>query len=154
MVGAPDRMPVGGDFECHFMGRLEWVLVMSPKLPLADLKEPLTSEQLIQYRALCVHDTSRIFEGRYTWFLNNQERFYCPNIGSVLEAAIQGFGITFLPHFLVADDVKKGKLVVRDIINPKQPSNHYVGWPSRSKGKAIKWCKKYFKDPDQAKRWL
>lgn len=154
VVGAPDGMPVGGDFQYKKIGTLDWVMAMSPKLPLAKLSEPLTNDQLRQYRALCVHDTSRIFERRHTWHLNNQEILYCPTIHYALDAAIQGYGVSYFPEFLVKQAVKNKRLVLREICEPKEATEHYIAWPSNSRGKAIAWCADYFRDPRQASLWL
>lgn len=154
VVGAPDGMPVGGNFSSKLLGHLNWVMAISPKLPLAKLKQPLTNDQLRKYRALCVHDTSRVFEGRHTWYLNNQEILYCPNMTFAVEAAITGLGIAFLPHFLVKDEINKNNLVIRKVAEPKEPSAHYFAWPRNDTGKAIQWCVNYFSTAKQATAWL
>ncbi len=154
LVGAPEGMPVGGDFACKRMGQINWVMAISPSLALSKLEQPLTDDQLRKYRALCVHDTSQIFERRHTWYLNNQEILYCPNIKFALDAAIAGIGVTFFPLFLLKSAVKNKALLVRKVAEQKTPSTHYAAWPRNHKGKAIAWCAEYFGDPKQAKLWL
>ncbi|HFK4651615.1 TPA: DNA-binding transcriptional activator PunR, partial [Serratia marcescens] len=58
-IGATRAVPVGGGFAFRDMGYMNWLCVVSPQHPLAQLAGPLNDDQLRPYPSLCLEDTSR-----------------------------------------------------------------------------------------------
>ena len=65
-IGATRAVPVGGGFAFRDMGYMNWLCVVSPQHPLAQLAGPLNDDQLRPYPSLCTEDTSRNLPKRVT----------------------------------------------------------------------------------------
>ena len=52
-IGATRAVPVGGGFAFRDMGYMNWLCVVSPQHPLAQLAGPLNDDQLRPYPSLC-----------------------------------------------------------------------------------------------------
>ena len=111
-MGAPGDMPSGGGYATKLIGNLDFVFAVAPQHPLASLKEPLNSQNIIQYRAVAVADSSRNLPPRTAGILTGQDVLTVHNMESKLEAQIMGLGVGYVPKHLALRYAKAGKLII------------------------------------------
>lgn len=139
IVGAGgDGLP-GGGYSSTPLGEFNMVFAVSPDHPLADLQEPLVSEDIMKYRVVAIADTSRQLAPRTSGLLTGQDVLTVPDMESKIEAQIKGLGIGYVPAHFIESDVTNGKLVIKQVENVSIKREALIAWRSDHKGKALKW---------------
>jgi DNA-binding transcriptional LysR family regulator len=146
-IGAPGEAPTGGSFSTQLLGHLEFVFAVAPHHPLANLVEPLVNEDIIQYRSIAAADSSRNLPPRTSGILSGQDVLTVPDMQTKLEAQMLGLGVGYLPKRLAEQYVKEGKLVIKQVAEPKTLTPVFLAWRNIHKnnmGKSQQWLLKYF----------
>ena len=144
-MGAPGDIPSGGGYATKLIGNLDFVFAVAPQHPLASLKEPLNSQNIIQYRAVAVADSSRNLPPRTAGILTGQDVLTVHNMESKLEAQIMGLGVGYVPKHLALRYAKAGKLIIKTVAESRNIAPTYIAWRNnadKTSGKAQQWLLK------------
>lgn len=138
-IAAPGEPPAGYGLQSREWATAHFLFVCAPQHPLAQLKAPLTGEQIAQHRGIVVSDSSRRLPARTAGVLPGQPVLVVPTLAAKRDAHIAGLGVGFLPVHYAADAVKAGTLVTRQTALPREPTPVRVGWREGDEGEALKW---------------
>lgn len=138
-IGAPGEGPSGGGYATQALGWIPFDFVVAPHHPLAKAEEPISSEVLIQHRAIAAADSSRQLLPRTSSLLSGQDVLTMPDIYRKCEAQRAGLGIGSVPRHLIEEDVREGRLVVKEIEGGVPIVPLFIAWHSNQNGKALQW---------------
>jgi DNA-binding transcriptional LysR family regulator len=141
-VGAPGEIPSEHQFSTHLLGTIEFVFAVAPHHPLALLPEPLTNEDIVQYRSVAAADSSRNLPPRTSGILSGQDVLTVADMQSKLEAQLFGLGVGFLPKNLADHYAAQQRLIIKAIVEPKPTGQTYIAWRNNRKqvmGKSQQW---------------
>ena len=139
VIGAPGDAPPEGLLAVEPMGSFEFVFVVSPEHPLAGLREPLSAQDILQYRAVSAADTSRTLAPRSSALHDGQDVLTVPTMRAKVAAHIAGLGAGYLPLLWAAPHIAAGRLVKKQVEGSKALTHVYLAWHPRQAGKAHKW---------------
>lgn len=145
-IGAPGDAPPSGGYATQLIGHLEFVFAVASHHPLAQLVEPLHSNDIIQYRAVAAADSSRNLAPRTSGILSGQDILTVPDMQTKLEAQLLGLGVGYLPIKLAQRYVDSGELVIKSVSEPKTVGPTYLAWRHQrtsEMGKAQQWLLKH-----------
>jgi DNA-binding transcriptional LysR family regulator len=144
-IGAPGEGPPGGGYTMRVLGMVEFDFAVAPHHPLAALPEPLQNHDIQQYRSISAADSSRNLPPRTSGILSGQDVLTVPDICSKLEAQISGLGVGYLPRPLAEKYANAGKLVIKQVAEPKPQVTSHLAWRTQNGskgGKAQQWLLK------------
>jgi DNA-binding transcriptional LysR family regulator len=153
-VCAPGEPPDGFGLCSQEIARVNFVYVVAPFHPLADLPDPLSSAQIIRHRAVVAADSSRRLPGRSLGFLANQETLIVPTLTAKLQAQVAGLGVGYLPDYMAAADVAAGRLVIKQPELHRESAPAHVGWREGEEGRAGAWFRERITSEADAGRLL
>ncbi len=139
VIGAPSDGPPGGGYMARALGNMDLVFVVAPQHPLATAEEPVREDDILQYRAIAVADTSRHLAPRTAGLLSGQAVLTLPNLRAKRYPLRAGLGVGHLPRWLVAEDVAAGRLLVKRLEGHVAPVPLSLAWRSDHQGKALQW---------------
>jgi DNA-binding transcriptional LysR family regulator len=151
IVGATNEPPAIPGLRWFELGVVDWVFAISPRHPLANIKEPLRRDQIAKQRGIVVADSSRA-SGRAYGLLGGQASLAVPSMRAKILAQRDGLGVGWLPRQRVASLLKRGELVEKDTADPREPNVLYVAWRGDQEGRALKWWLDQLREPRLAKR--
>lgn len=146
-IGAPGEAPSGGGYSTKLFGHLDFVFAVATNHPLATLTEPLDNQDIIQHRAVAAADSSRNLPPRTSGILSGQDVLTVPDMQSKLEAQVAGLGVGYLPKKLAQRYAEQGKLIIKQVAEPKTLAPTFLAWHNHRKnnmGKAQQWLLKRF----------
>lgn len=146
-IGAPGEAPSSGEFSTKVLGHVEFVFAVAPQHPLAQLPDPLTNEDIIQYRSIAAADSSRNLPPRTSGILSGQDVLTVPDIQTKFDAQILGLGVGYLPKKLAEQYASEGKLIIKQVAEPKTLAPTFLAWRNIRKntmGKSQQWLLKRF----------
>lgn len=138
-VGAPGEGPPGGGYSVQSIGMVEFVFAVAPSHPLANLPEPLTSQDILQYRAISAADSSRHLAPRTSGLLTGQSVLTVPDMRAKLAAHIAGLGVGYLPIGLARAAAQAGQLRIKQVEEAKPTIPLHLAWRSDHAGRALAW---------------
>ncbi|MEX3932389.1 LysR family transcriptional regulator [Paraburkholderia phymatum] len=153
IVGATNEPPAIAGLRWFELGVVDWVFAVSPRHPLASVKEPLRREQIAKQRAIVVADSSRA-SGRAYGLLGGQMSLAGPSMRAKILAQRDGLGTGWLPRHRVASLLKRGELVEKETADPREPNLLYVAWRGDQEGRALQWWLDQLREPRLAKRLM
>jgi DNA-binding transcriptional LysR family regulator len=139
VVAAPGDPPSEGGLAIRPFGSVAWVFAVAPEHPLAGAPDPISSADILSHRAVVLADTSRNLPPRTTGLLTGQDTLTVPTIRAKIEAQAAGLGVGYLPAQLAHDEIEAGRLVIKQVEEPKPPLPMSIAWRPRDAGKALKW---------------
>lgn len=145
-IGAPGDAPPGGGFSTHLLGQLDFVFAVAPHHPLASLNEPLSANDIVQYRAVAAADSSRNLPPRTSGILSGQDILTVPDMQTKLQAQISGVAIGYLPKNMALNAASHGWLVIKQVAEPKPLGPVFIAWRQQRQtdmGKAMQWLLKH-----------
>ncbi|MBN3752708.1 LysR family transcriptional regulator [Paraburkholderia sp. Tr-20389] len=151
IVGATNEPPAIPGLRWFELGVVDWVFAISPRHPLANIKEPLRREQIAKQRGIVVADSSRA-SGRAYGLLGGQTSLAVPSMRAKILAQRDGLGVGWLPRQRVASLLKRGELVEKDTADPREPNVLYVAWRGDQEGRALTWWLDQLRAPRLAER--
>ncbi|HEY0956032.1 MAG TPA: LysR family transcriptional regulator [Roseateles sp.] len=146
VIGATNEPPPGLGIQWRELGEMRWVYAVSPRHPLAKVKGALTAAQMQEHRAVVVADTSRRNDGRAYGHGAGQARLAVPSMAAKIAAQRAGLGVGWLPEARVASLLKRGELVAKTVVVPREPNTLYVGWRAGD-GRALAWWLERLAEP-------
>ncbi|MBI3903382.1 MAG: LysR family transcriptional regulator [Nitrosomonadales bacterium] len=154
IVGATNEPPAIPELRWFEFGVMEWVFAVSPRHPLANVKEPLDRAQISKYRSVVVADSSRLTGGRAYGVLGGQAALAVPSMRAKILAQREGLGIGWLPRHRIASLLKRGELVEKCTADPREPNVLYVAWRSGHEDRALQWWVDQLRQPRLSKRLI
>ncbi|MDP8567634.1 LysR family transcriptional regulator [Methylophilus aquaticus] len=145
-IGAPGDAPPGGGFSTHLLGQLDFVFAVAPHHPLANMHEPLSANDIVQYRAVAAADSSRNLPPRTSGILSGQDILTVPDMQTKLQAQISGVAIGYLPKNMALQAASQGLLVIKQVAEPKPLGPVFIAWRQQRQtdmGKAMQWLLKH-----------
>lgn len=139
VFGAVQEPPTRTGIGCTPIGWLEYVFAIAPHHPLASLPEPLLREQIRQYRAVVVHDSSRHGAGTDLRVLDEQKTLSVHDFHAKVQAHVAGLGCGYLPRYLAAPLLEKGVLVERRLDSETRRDTAFLAWNENATGNAASW---------------
>jgi DNA-binding transcriptional LysR family regulator len=146
-IGAPGEAPPGGGIATKLLGNLEFVFAVAPNHPLATMPEPLSQEDIVQYRAVAAADSSRNLPPRTSGILSGQDVLTVPDMQSKIAAQMAGLGVGYLPDNLAKLGVQQNLLVIKQVLESKPIGPSFLAWHQHRKtsmGKSQQWLLKRF----------
>jgi DNA-binding transcriptional LysR family regulator len=139
LVGVAGEGPAGGGYVARPIGRMGFVFAVAPGHPLANRPEPLGRADLQDQRAVVVGDSARNMAPRTVGLLLGQDALTVPTMQLKLQFQLAGFGFGFLPQPCARAAIAQGRLVERQVEEPRADETFYVAWRSGDEGAALRW---------------
>lgn len=139
LIGAAGEGPSGGGYHSVVIGRIDFVFVVAPNHPLANVSAPLGKAELSQHRAITVSDSVRKMPPRTVGLLFGQETLAVPNMRTKYEFQLAGMGFGFLPEPLARGAIATGQLIEKQVEEMRQAEPIYMAWRSNDAGAGLKW---------------
>jgi DNA-binding transcriptional LysR family regulator len=153
VVGATNEPPAIPKLRWHELGVMEWVFAVSPRHPLAKVKEPLDTDTVTKHRAIVVADSSRGASRGYGT-MGGQPTLAVPTMRAKILAQREGLGVGWVPKPRAKALLDAGELVEKRMADPREPNTLYVAWRGDSEGRALTWWIEQFRQPRLAKRLI
>lgn len=139
LVGAAGDGPSGGGYHSVVIGMTQFVFAVSPTHPLAVIDQPLGKADLYPYRAITVSDSVRKMPPRTVGLLFGQDTLALPNMRSKYEFQLAGVGFGFLPEPLARQALMDGRLIEKQVQEPRQPEPIHLAWRTGEEGAGLRW---------------
>lgn len=139
IVGATNEPPAIPKLRWAELGVMEWVFAISPRHPLAKVKQPLEREAIMAHRAVVVADSSRRMDVRSYGVLGGQATLAVPGMHEKILAQRDGHGVGWLPRGRIASLLKCGELIEMRTADPREPNTLYIAWRGDHDGRAMGW---------------
>jgi DNA-binding transcriptional LysR family regulator len=152
IVGATNEPPAIPGLRWFELGEMEWVFAVSSRHPLAAIKGALKREDISAHRAVVVADSSRMTPGRAYGLVGGQASLAVPNMRAKILAQRDGLGVGWLPKRRIASLLKRGELVEKDTVDPREPNVLYVAWRGDHEGRALQWWLDQLRQPRLVRR--
>ncbi|MCS4279579.1 LysR family transcriptional regulator [Stenotrophomonas rhizophila] len=153
LVGAAGEGPSGGGYVVEPMGVVRFVFAVAPSHPLAAAPEPLGREQLAAHCAIAVADSARRLLPRTVGLLMGQETVTVPDMVSKFRLQCAGLGFGFLPEPYVQRAVAQGRLVIKQVEEPKPDETFWLAWRTGEEGAALRWWRERMQRPAVLAGW-
>lgn len=153
LIGAAGEGPSGGGYVVEPLGVVRFVFAVAPSHPLATAPEPLGREQLAGHCAIAVADSARRLLPRTVGLLMGQETMTVPDMVSKFRLQCAGLGFGFLPEPYVRQAVREGRLVIRQVGEPKPDETFWLAWRTGEEGAALKWWRERMQRPEVLAGW-
>jgi DNA-binding transcriptional LysR family regulator len=153
LVGAAGEGPSGGGYVVEPMGVVRFVFAVAPSHPLAAASEPLGREQLAAHCAIAVADSARRLLPRTVGLLMGQETVTVPDMVSKFRLQCAGLGFGFLPDPYVRRAVEEGRLVIKQVEEPKPDETFWLAWRTGEEGAALRWWRERMQRPAVLAGW-
>ncbi len=153
LVGAAGEGPSGGGYVVEPLGVVRFVFAVAPGHPLAAGTAALTREQLAAHCAIAVADSARRLLPRTVGLLMGQETVTVPDMLSKFRMQCAGLGFGFLPEPYVQAAVAQGRLVVRQVEEPKPEETFWLAWRTGEEGAALCWWRERMRTPGLMEGW-
>lgn len=139
LVGAAGEGPSGGGYTAEPLGTLSFVFVVAPQHPLAQLSYRLGKADLAPHRAVSVADSVRTLQARTVGLLFGQDTLSVPDMQTKYDFQLAGLGFGFLPEAWARPAIDSGRLVVKEVEEPKPDETLYLAWRTGEEGAALQW---------------
>ncbi|MGK3128270.1 LysR family transcriptional regulator [Pantoea sp. C8B4] len=143
VFGAVQEPAMRKEIVCQPLGWLDYVFAVAPDHPLASAPEPLLREQIRQYRAVTVHDSSRHGAGIDLRVLDEQKTLSVHDFPAKLQAQLDGLGCGYLPLYLARPHLESGALVARQLDSECRRDMAYLAWNESATGNAATWWREH-----------
>ncbi|GGE74198.1 LysR family transcriptional regulator [Streptosporangium jomthongense] len=154
IVGADDISKPAGNFTSHILGQMSFVFAVSPDHPLADVDEPLSEEAICRFPAAVAADTSRSLPAGHAGIFHRQSTVTGASIGHKIAMQQAGIGVGWLPRSRIKTLLAAGKLVEKQVQEPRQPVVLQAARHAEDKGKALMWFWQRLVDDPAITNWL
>ena len=153
LVGAAGEGPSGGGYVVEALGVVRFVFAVAPQHPLATVSGPLGRDALAEHCAIAVADSARRLLPRTVGLLMGQETVTVPDMLSKFRLQCAGLGFGFLPEPYVQAAVAQGRLVVREVEEPKPDETFWLAWRTGEEGAALRWWRERLREPGHMEAW-
>jgi DNA-binding transcriptional LysR family regulator len=134
-----DEGPSGGGYTAEPLGTMSFVFVVAPTHALAPVQYRLGKADLAEHRAISVADSVRLLQARTVGLLFGQDTLTVPDMQTKYDFQLAGLGFGFLPEAWARADIAAGRLVVKQVEEPKPDETLYLAWRTGEEGAALTW---------------
>ena len=146
-IGAPNQIGVFDDIAIEEKAITHWVFAVSPNNPLTQLHHPLQHDELRQFPAVTIPDTSRRLEPKVAWLLRGQKALVAPDYRTKIAMHVAGLGIGFLPRYFAQPYIDDGRLVALPVQINKIPTPLHLAWEVRPHQPCRQWWLEHLRSP-------
>ena len=147
--------PEGGGLSQAIVGSVEFIFVVAPHHPLADVEGPISEDELRRHRVVAIADTARQLPAKSVSLLPGQPVLTVTTPQMKLQAHLQGVGVGTLPRAMVQPYLDDGRLIEKSL-EGQEPRRYPLicAWRNKRKGKALQWLRTRLTDPARPIQWL
>ena len=116
-----------------------FVFVLAPGHPLEKHPEPIPLAELAKHRVVVVSDSSRRLAGRTIGVQPAQDTLVVPTLAAKVAAQLAGLGVGHVPVHLAAAHLAAGRLLAREIEDPRRGGMAQIVWRAGEEGRALAW---------------
>ena len=142
-IGAPGDAPMAmfapGAFGVRELGHVPFVFCVAPHHPLASAVAPLAAGDVLRHRAVVLGDTARVLPLGTAGLLAGQDTLTVGTLGQKLAAQVAGLGCGWLPEPFARAPLAAGRLVAREVAEPRPPVQTRYAWRKAGVGNALRW---------------
>jgi DNA-binding transcriptional LysR family regulator len=139
LAGAAGEGPSGGGYTAEPIGTMSFVFVVAPSHPLAAVQHRLGKAELSAHRAVSVADSVRLLQARTVGLLFGQDTLTVPDMQTKHDFQVAGLGFGFLPEAWARPAIDAGRLVAKEVEEPKPDETMFMAWRTGEEGAALKW---------------
>lgn len=154
LIGAAGDGPSGGGYAAEPIGRVSFDFVVAPGHPLASVGHKLGKAELSAHRAVSVSDSARQFQPRTVGLLFGQDALSVADMHTKYHFQLAGLGFGFLPRDWVRADIEAGRLVVKEVEEPRPDEVLHLAWRTGEEGAALAWWKARLREHPPLQRML
>ena len=118
--------PPGSSVACEVMGEQNWLFVVAPTHPLAEVEGALSAAQIAEHRIVTVADTARQLAPLTVGVVPGQDVLTLSSLSAKLQAQLRGLGCGWLPEPMVREALARGLLVEKDTFDTRRITLHYA----------------------------
>jgi DNA-binding transcriptional LysR family regulator len=136
--------------ERQALGAVDFVFAVGRHHPLAQSSEPLSDEQIRQYRAVALADSIERGAGMSVGMLPGQDVFTVADMRAKVDAQVRGLGVGFLPISFAQPYLDNGSLIAKQVERGAHSLQFCYAWRSAAKsqqGRALQWWLEQVRDP-------
>lgn len=149
VIGAPGDMPARSGIASRLLKETQLIFMVAPGHPLAAWDGPIPPAELRRHRAVALADTSRELAARTTGLLEGQPALRVPDMWAKAAAQAAGLGVGHLPHWLAEHPAFAGRLIEKQLGEPRQAMPCSIAWRTRRIGKALAWFLAELEKPEE-----
>ncbi len=138
VIGVTGELPKG-KVHTQALGAIDFVFAIAPTHPLALVEGAITAVQLRQYPAIVVADSSKNLPARNIGIFESRQVLRVDTMRSKIQAQCLGLGVGYLPKHRIVDELKSGRLVVRQCEFPRPNLIAYLAWRKDSPSRGLSW---------------
>jgi DNA-binding transcriptional LysR family regulator len=161
-IGLSGEAPPQAGIEVRPLGTLAFVFAVAPQHPLAAFEGPISDAELMRHRAVAVADSAQRLTPMTFNLLAGQDVLTVSTMQAKVEAQMRGLGCGFLPEPLVREDIRAGRLVVREVQRRVEPARFSYAWRTAAapqprkapQGLALQWWLTQLQSPATRKALL
>ncbi|MCC2617141.1 LysR family transcriptional regulator [Aestuariibacter halophilus] len=131
--------PPGGNYRLEPMGELSWVFAVALEHPLADTLGTLSSQQVADFPAIVVADSSRALPLRSSGLFDSKQVIRVPSMQAKLAAQKAGLGVGFLPLHLARQALDEGTLIAKSTELHRPSTPVYAACQRNKRGLGLAW---------------
>ncbi|MGJ7916222.1 LysR substrate-binding domain-containing protein [Massilia sp. LXY-6] len=154
LAGAAGEGPSGGGYTAEPIGTMSFVFVVAPSHPLASVRHRLGKAELSEHRAVSVADSVRLLQARTVGLLFGQDTLTVPDMQTKYDFQMAGLGFGFLPEAWARPAIAAGRLVAREVEEPKPDETLFMAWRTGEEGAALKWWRERLRTAPPLERML
>ena len=138
VIGAADPIPSQQGIRAKALTQYHSCFVAAPTHPLHTLKRKLAESDILKYKTVVVHDSSRNAIAKSSNIIEGSKHIYVSNLQQKICAIEVGMGVGFLPPEQIRAQIEAGSLKQLKLIKPVEPQQLNIAWKVINKGKALK----------------
>jgi DNA-binding transcriptional LysR family regulator len=136
------------------LGKISFVFVVAPSHPLAGVRHRLGKAELSEHRAISVADSVRLLQARTVGLLFGQDTLSVPDMQTKYDFQVAGLGFGFLPEPWARPAIQAGRLVAKEVEEPRPDETLYMAWRTGEEGAALKWWRERLRAAPPLERML
>jgi hypothetical protein len=132
-----------GDFGQDFMTQhnMEFkdMYILSMMKLRGKLSKTGLKNDIQQYRAVVVRDSSRELPALTRRIIDKQPRLTVPTLEQKIGCQIAGLGVGYLPRHRISEELKNDKLRLLTVLEEQPQTPLHLIWKKSNQGKALRW---------------
>ena len=127
--------------QSKLIGNIRFVYAVAPHHALANVRDAITDDMMLQHRVVAVADSVQRGGGMTVGLLGGQDVFTVPGMLAKLDAQMRGLGAGFLPEYLARPYIDTGRLVEKKVAQPPRVVRVCYAWrgTDSKSGRALQW---------------
>lgn len=138
VIGASDPVPVQQGIRAKTLTEYHSAFVAAPDHPLHTLSRDIQASDILKYRTVVVHDSSRNAIAKSSNIIEGSKHLYVSNLQQKICAIEAGVGVGFLPVDQITSQIKSGTLKALTLAEPSIPQSLNIAWKVVNKGKGLR----------------